>query len=77
MSTMCGEDRIVFLKMRANSSRNGFLTYVGMAGTMDQSALVTPREFLFRLPDDLHGAIESEGSGQWGVGSWAETTGYG
>jgi hypothetical protein len=57
---MCREDWIAFLEMRANSSRNGLLPDVGVARTMNQTSLVTPREFFFRLPDYLHGSIEGE-----------------
>jgi hypothetical protein len=46
--------------MRANSSRNGLLPDVRVTRTMDQSSLVTPREFFFRLPDYLHGSIEGK-----------------
>ena len=56
--------------MRTDADGDRFLADVGVAGTVDQAALMAAGQLLLALPDELHGAVEGEeGSGEWAVGS--------
>ena len=69
MPAMRAEDRIFLIQMRTHAGRNRLLSDIRMARAVNQPPLMASREFFFRLPDDLHGPVETEGSGQWAVGS--------
>lgn len=64
VSAMRAEDRIDRSEMRADAGRDGLLTDVRVAGPVDETALMTARQFLFRLTDDEHRAVEEERSRQ-------------
>ncbi len=68
MSSMRGKDRVALGQMSTHARRDRFLSHVGVARSVDEPALVTPREFLFGLADDLHGSVKGEDRGQWGMG---------
>ncbi len=60
MTAMCAENRVLRCEMRTNTARDRFLTNIGMAGSMNQPALMTSRQFLFRLTNDHHRAEQRE-----------------
>ena len=57
------EDGVVGSQMRAHAGGDRFLADVGVAGAVDQPALMTAGELLLGRADQLHGAIEHIGSG--------------
>ena len=61
MAAMRAEDRIVVREMCADARRNGFLADIRMTRAEDQTTLMTTREFLFGLSDDLHRPVQSKG----------------
>ena len=62
MSAMSGEDRIVLRQMSTDTGRNRLLANIRVTRSVDEAALMTAREFFFRLPNDLHRPIEGEDS---------------
>ena len=63
------EDDVVGAQMRADAGRDRLLADVGVAGAVDQAALVTARELLLALADQLHGAVQKSASGCCIVGA--------
>lgn len=60
VSTMGTEDAVAVSEVEADTGGDGFLTDVGVAGSVDESLLVAAGEFFFGLADPLHGAVERE-----------------
>jgi hypothetical protein len=60
MSAVRAEDGVVMGQMCADPCRNRFLANISMASAVDQALLVAAREFLFRLADKEHCAVEVE-----------------
>jgi hypothetical protein len=60
VTTMRAEDCVGFRQMRTDASRYCFLPDVCMTRPVNKSALMTAREFLFRMPDNEHGAIQRQ-----------------
>lgn len=58
MASMSAEDRIVCVEMSTDSRGDGFLSDIRMTGSMDQSPLMTSRQFFFGLANNLHRAIK-------------------
>ncbi len=52
------EDDVVPAKVSTNPGRDRLLTHVGVAGAMDQTALMGSRQVLFAPTDRLHAAKE-------------------
>jgi hypothetical protein len=46
--------------MRTNAGRDGFLADVGVAGPMNQTALMTARKLFFGPPNELHDSIQAQ-----------------
>ena len=60
MATMGAEDHVLLPQVSANTDSNSFLPDIGVAGAVDESALVRPGQAFFALPDKLHRAIEPQ-----------------
>ncbi len=60
MTAMGAEHDIFMIQMGTHASGDGFFANVGMAGSVDQSALVGSRKLFFALADDLHLAIQRQ-----------------
>ncbi len=60
---MGAKDGIVAPQVSANAGCDRLLADVGMAGPVNQPALVRFGQLLFALPDELHLAIEIKQSG--------------
>ena len=57
---MRAEDDILGPQMVAYRTGDRFFTNVRMARAMDESPLMTPCEFLFSLPNDLHRSVKAK-----------------
>ena len=60
MTPVGTEDCVTMGQLRTNRGRDRLLANVRMARSMDQSLLMATRKLFLRLPDDLHGAIQTE-----------------
>jgi len=58
MASMSAEDRIVCVEMSTDRRGDGFLSDIRMTSSMDQSPLMTSRQFFFGLANNLHRAIK-------------------
>ena len=58
MAAVRAEDGVRFMQMRAHARGDGFLADIGVAGTVDESALMRFCESLLHHADDEHGAVE-------------------
>jgi hypothetical protein len=61
MSAMRAEDHVLPAQRRADPDRHRFLADVGVTRAMNQPALVTARQLLFRLADELHLSVKPDG----------------
>jgi uncharacterized protein (DUF1684 family) len=61
MTAMRAEDGIRFMQMRANTRGDGFFAHIGVAGTVDESALMRFCQAFFHHADREHGAVELKG----------------
>jgi hypothetical protein len=59
---MRAENRVVGSRVRAHADRDRFLTNVGVASPVHESALVRAGQHFLRTPDDEHAAIQLEHS---------------
>ena len=73
MPAMRAKDRIVYRQVRTHGRRDCLLANVGVTRAQNQPALMTPREFFFRLPDDLHRAVKAK---RLVVGYWSLLIGH-
>jgi hypothetical protein len=58
MAAVRAEDHIGRAKVSTHSHSDGFLAHVCVAGTVDEPALVRPRELLFATANQHHLAIK-------------------
>ena len=58
VASMSTEYRIMCVEMSTDGRGDGFLSDISMAGTMNQSSLMTSRQFFFGLANNLHRAIK-------------------
>ena len=58
MPAVRAEDHVVRAQVGADAGGDRLLADVGVAGAVDQPALVAPRQLLLALANQLHGAIE-------------------
>ena len=58
--TMRAEDTVCGFQMSTDCRGNRLLTYVRVTGAMHQTSLMTARQLLLGLTDDLHGPIQFE-----------------
>jgi hypothetical protein len=57
---MRAEHNVVVPQVRTNTGSDGFFANVGVAGTLNQTALMSFGELLFTLSDDKHRAVKVE-----------------
>ena len=55
------ENGVRVVQVRAHPRRNGFLSDIGMAGSVDESALVRFSQTLLHHADGEHGSVELKG----------------
>jgi hypothetical protein len=60
MSPVRAENRIVRAEMGADADGNGFLSDVGVTGTVNQATLMRPDQLLFASANEQHTAIQQE-----------------
>jgi hypothetical protein len=58
VTSMSTEDGIFRIQMSTDGRGDGFLSDIRMTSSMNQSSLMTSRQFFFGLANDLHGAIK-------------------
>ena len=58
MTAMRAEDGVRFMQMRAHTRGDGFLAHIGVAGSVDEPALMRFCEPLLHHADREHGAVE-------------------
>jgi hypothetical protein len=51
---------VIVFQLRTDSCRNRFLSNIGMAGTVNQAALMAPRKFLFGKSNQQHGTVQTK-----------------
>ena len=73
VSAMRAEDDIMLSEMSTDAARNRFFADVGVTRAEHESSLMTACQFFFRLPDDLHRAVEAK---QLVVGYWSLVIGH-
>ena len=60
VATMRAEDDVGDIEMSKHAARDGLLANVSMARTMHEPSLVGLGQLLFALPNNLHGAVQTE-----------------
>jgi calcineurin-like phosphoesterase len=60
MAAVGTEDAVAVIEMEADTGGDGFLSDIGVTGSVNQPLLVAPCEFFFSLTNQLHGAVERE-----------------
>ena len=60
VAAMRAEDRVVAVRGAHDARGDRLLADVGVAGAVDQAALMTAGQLLFGLANELHGAIQIE-----------------
>ena len=54
MTSVSAEDRIFHTQVIEYARGDGFLSDIGMTGSVDEPSLMTPGKFLFGVPNNEH-----------------------